>query len=255
MYISAAWVSICLFIVRVFSGPKVTDGQRQGYPAFLFVWFENRLNQVRHRVSGGQKEKQKYNKMKKSIKFGMAMLAMLALAGCGSKKQTVETYQAPKGTVSPGLEMVMPCAVESKSDANYFRELGVGNDADKQQARLKAITGANRMLNQRLGGVVKGISEDYVKNVTGEKVNMMQSELEGRLLKVVDNVLNDADNACEKLFLTEAGTWESYYVIEVSKQVLVDKMAEAMAQDEASQIEFNRDKFRDSAQKLMNEVK
>ena len=50
------------------------------------------------------------------------------------------------------------------------------------------------MLNQRLGGVVKGISEDYIKNVTGEKVNVMQAELEGRLLKVVDNVLNDEDN-------------------------------------------------------------
>ena len=185
----------------------------------------------------------------------MAMLAMLAFAGCGSNKQAAETYKAPQGTISPGVEMVMPCAAESKSDANYFRELGVGNDADKQQARLKAITGANRMLNQRLGGVVKGISEDYVKNVTGEKVNTMQSEMEGRLLKVVDKVLNDADNPCEKLFLTDAGTWESYYVIEVSKKVLADKMAEAMAQDEASQIEFNRDKFRESAQKLMNEVK
>lgn len=193
--------------------------------------------------------------MKRLSRIGMAMLAMLAFAGCGSNKQIAETYKAPQGTISPGVEMVMPCAAESKSDANYFRELGVGNDADKQQARLKAITGANRMLSQRLGGVVKGISEDYIKNVTGEKVNVMQSEMEGRLLKVVDKVLNDADNACEKLFLIEAGTWESYYVIEVSKQVLVDKMAEAMAQDEASQIEFDRDKFRDSAQKLMNEVK
>jgi hypothetical protein len=185
----------------------------------------------------------------------MLMVVAVCAAGCGSNKQAIETYKAPHGTISPGVEMVMPCAAESKSDANYFRELGVGNDADKQQARLKAITGANRMLNQRLGGVVKGISEDYVKNVTGEKVNEMQALLEGRLLKVVDKVLNDADNACEKMFLTEAGTWESYYVVEISKHVLIDKMADAMAQDEALQIEFDRDKFRNSAQGIMNEVK
>ena len=183
----------------------------------------------------------------------LLMVTVACVVGCGSKKQTIETYKTPKGTISPGVEMVMPCAAESKSDANYYRELGVGKDTDKQQARLKAITGANRMLQQRLGGVVKGISEDYIRNVTGEKVDEMQAILEGKMLKVVDNVLNDADNVCEKMFLTDAGTWESYYVIEISKKVLIDRMAEELAKDEALQIEKNRDKFLNSAQGRMEE--
>ena len=194
--------------------------------------------------------------MKSITKAMAALLLMVTVAcvvGCGSKKQAIETYKAPKGTISPGVEMVMPCAAKSKSDANYYRELGVGKDTDKQQARLKAITGANRMLQQRLGGVVKGISEDYIRNVTGEKVDEMQAILEGKMLKVVDNVLNDADNVCEKMFLTDAGTWESYYVIEISKKVLIDRMAEELAKDEALQIEKNRDKFLNSAQGRMEE--
>ena len=192
--------------------------------------------------------------MKKLSRIGMAMLAMLALAGCGSNKKATEIYKAPKGTISPGVEMVMPCGEQAKSDANYFRELGVGNDVDKQQARLKAITGANRMMSQRLGGVVKGISEDYIRNVTGEKTNDMQAMLEGKLLKVVDKVLDDADNACEKMFLTDAGTWDSYYVIEISKKVLIERMAEELAKDEELQIEKNRDKFLGIGEKRMSEL-
>lgn len=73
--------------------------------------------------------------MKTLNKFGMAMLAMLALAGCGSNKQATSN-QNPENTPF-GTFYDLPCVDASLDDDEYFKGLGVGTHVNLQSALLR----------------------------------------------------------------------------------------------------------------------
>lgn len=203
--------------------------------------------------------------MKKLRLLGMAMIIALAFASCGSKKQMTnnqpqqQNNQQVTANNDEEVEVVLYCSDEARSDRDYFRELGIGNHSNKQSARDAALSSAKAMLKERLGGVVKGISTDYSRTVAGQgSSDKVQRLMEREMTQVVDKMLNDADNPCEKMTKTKNGTYNSYYVIEVSKKELVDnfdKAIETVSQDEELEIEYRRDKLREYAKKYMEDMK
>lgn len=213
--------------------------------------------------------------MKKSYIFGTAMIIALAFASCGSEKQIVyvpqpaqtqqPTEQQPaqqptapstyNGEELPGTPLYEPCYEESRSDKEFFREIGVFSAGDKGEARKGALLQANQLLRNRLGGLVNGIAEDYLVNVNGKTDKSVQDMLEESMTIAVVKVLNDADNPCEKMYKIEGGKFEAYYTIEISKKVLVDKMAEEIANNEELNLRFRREQFTERAQMLTERYK
>ena len=203
--------------------------------------------------------------MKKTYIFGMAMIIALAFASCGSKKEIVYVQQPtsaqptnPKpddGEKKPGIKLYKPCYEESRSDKEFFRELGVFSAADKGEARKGALLQANQLLRNRLGGLVNGIAEDYLINVNGKTDKSVQDMLEESMNIAVVKVINDADNPCEDMYEIEGGKFEAYYTIEISKEVLVDKMAEEIANNEELNLRFKREKFTERAKTLTERYK
>lgn len=199
--------------------------------------------------------------MKKLQLFGMAAIFAIAMASCGSEKQVVnnqpQQQQQQRVSDDEEVEVIMYCSDEAKSDRDYFRELGIGNHVNKQSARDAALSSAKAMLKERLGGMVKGISTDYSRTIAGQaESDKVQRLMEREMTQVVDKMLNDADNPCEKMTKSKNGTYNSYYVIEVSKKELVDNMdkaVETVSHNEELEIEYRRDKLREYAKKYMNE--
>lgn len=193
--------------------------------------------------------------MKTLVKCGMAMLAMFLLVGCGSnKKATNPSYS--QSQQEDETEITIPCYDESRSTPDFYRELGIGTEANPQSARDQAVKSAKAMVKTRLGGVIKGISTDYSKNVSGggapaDKVGRL---MEQELTQVIDKMLNDADNPCEKLFKTKEGAYRSYYVIEISKKEFVDNSLKAISENDELKLMYDRDKFREYAKKYMSEL-
>lgn len=146
----------------------------------------------------------------------------------------------------------IPCYEKSRSDANFYRELGIGQDLSKSNARVKAISNANKMMNNRLGGVVKGLATDYTRTdqKTG-KQDDIEGIMESEFTKVVDEVLKNADNPCEKMSQDKTGNYNSYYVIEIEKNTLVDKLTEAVSNNDKLKTEVDREKFRKYAREYM----
>ncbi|MBR4838813.1 MAG: hypothetical protein IK004_10370 [Bacteroidales bacterium] len=205
--------------------------------------------------------------MKTLIRLSFAMIIALAFASCGSEKQMTQpqqpTYQQPaqqkvQTQIPDEEEVPIYCIDEAKSDKEYFRELGIGNHVNKQSARDAALSSAKAMLKNRLGGVVKGISTDYSRTVAGQaQSDKVQRLMERELTQVVDKMLNDADNPCEKMTKAKDGSFNSYYVIEVSKNEMLDrfeKTVETLSKQEEYAIEWQREKFREHAQKYMEEL-
>ena len=146
----------------------------------------------------------------------------------------------------------IPCYAESRSDKEYYRELGEGEDTKRNVARLSAVKMAQSMMRERLAHSVKGLSTDYSKlvNKSGKDSNLEQ-KIEGEMMNVVDAVLNDADNLCEEWSQDRSGRYHVYYVIEIKKNEIADKFAEAISKSDKLQIDFDRERFRQFAKEYM----
>ena len=110
------------------------------------------------------------------------------------RAQELEALQAKPAEV---FQVEIPCYAESRSDKEFFRELGEGQDLQRNVARLAAVKMAQSMMRERLAHSVKGLSTDYSKlmNKSGKSSDLEQL-MQGEFMNVVDGVLKDAD-VCE----------------------------------------------------------
>ena len=165
--------------------------------------------------------------------ISVVVLATL-MVSCGTQKQTT--------SVGRGVEMDIPCQVYD--DADYFRSSGTATNVNQQNARSAALNAAKSMINQKLGGTVKGITTDYQKVLAG---NAQQEDIarliEGELQMAVERTLNDAEQICEKMFRTDAGNYESWIGIQISKKKLAAEMEKGLSENERTRIVLERDKF------------
>ena len=97
---------------------------------------------------------------------------------------------------------------------------------------------------------------DYSKmvNMSGKRADLEQL-MEGEFMNVVDASLNDADNPCERWSQDLAGNYHVYYVIEIKKNDIADKLADAISQNDKLRTEFDRERFRQFAKEYMQEQK
>lgn len=158
-----------------------------------------------------------------------------------------------RSTTSPaGTTFELPCSGVGTSDKEYYRQLGIGKDMDLSIAQRKAIQSAKSILRDRLGEQVKGLVTDYSKTYTkSNKGSDMEGILEREFTSVVDKALDDADNPCEKPAQLNTGEFQYYYVIEIRKNDLAGKMADAISNNDKLRAEFDRDQFRKFAEEYM----
>lgn len=166
---------------------------------------------------------------------------------------SLAALQQPKDEV---FQRDIPCYAESRSDKEFFRELGEGEDTQRSIARLAAVKMAQSMMRERLAHQVKGLTTDYSKmvNMSGKRADLEQL-MEGEFMNVVDASLNDADNPCERWSQDLAGNYHVYYVIEIKKNDIADKLADAISQNDKLRTEFDRERFRQFAKEYMQEQK
>lgn len=162
---------------------------------------------------------------------------------------SIANLSAPQNEV---FQDNIPCYAESRSDKEFFRELGEGEDTKRNIARLGAVKMAQSMMRERLAHSVKGLSTDYSKMVNkGGKDSDLEQIIEGEMMNVVDAALNDADNPCERWSQDRSGRYHVYYVIEIKKNEIADKFADAMSNNDKLRAEFDRERFRQFAKEYM----
>lgn len=165
---------------------------------------------------------------------------------------SIRNANARPATSPAGVTFDLPCSGMSTSDKEYYRQLGIGKDMDLSIAQRKAIQAAKSILRDRLGEQVKGLVSDYSKTYSKSgKGTDLEGILEREFTSVVDKALDDADNPCEKPAQLNTGEYQYYYVIEIRKNELADKMANAISKNEKLQAEFDRDQFRKYAEEYL----
>ena len=59
----------------------------------------------------------------------------------------------------------------------------------------------------------------------------------------VERTLNDAEQFCEKMFRTDAGNYESWIGIQISKKRLAAEMEKGLSENEKTRLLYDREKF------------
>ncbi len=216
--------------------------------------------------------------MKKVLFFGILLLSSMMIFSNSANAQTRKEKKAAKkaewefqqkvkelerqrmldsiaNLSAPANEVFqqdIPCYAESRSDKEYFREMGEGEDTKRNVARLNAVKMAQSMMRERLAHSVKGLSTDYSKlvNKSGKDSDLEQI-IEGEMMNVVDAALKDADNPCERWSQDRSGRHHVYYVIEIKKNDIADRLADAVSNNDKLRAEFDRERFRQFAKEYM----
>lgn len=188
--------------------------------------------------------------MKTLKQLTFAMIIALAFASCGSEKQMANNQpQQQQQRMQEGVSIIIPCVDASYDDDDYYRDLGIGTALNPQMARKAAVKEAQSMVKERLNGVVKGLSTDYSRSVSGNApADKVQGIIESEFNTVIDQMLNNADKVCEDLVKLQDGNYRAYYAIQISKKEIVNKTADVLSNNEELEIEFHRDQFRKFAQ-------
>ncbi|MCQ2375767.1 MAG: hypothetical protein MJ069_07710 [Salinivirgaceae bacterium] len=162
-----------------------------------------------------------------------AVVVAILLVSCGTQRQIVS---------GRGVDLDIPCLVFD--DSNYFRSSGTSTNVNQQNARTEALNAAKSMINQKLGGSVKGITTDYNKLLAG---NAQQEDIsriiEGEFKMAVNRTLNDAEQICEKMYRTEAGNYESHIAIQISKKKLASEIEKGLSENEKLKVVYDREQF------------
>lgn len=159
----------------------------------------------------------------------------------------------PTATTSPaGTTFDIPCMGASKSDKEYYRQLGIGEDMDLSVAQSNALQNAQSLMYDRLGGEVKGLATDYSKKYSKSgSGDSKRGLIEREFTKVVNEVLQNADNACEQAAQLPTGAYRFYYVVEIKKGKLVEEMTKAIDKNDELRTDFDRDQFRKYASEYL----
>ena len=169
---------------------------------------------------------------------------------------SIKNANARPASNPAGATFDLPCSGVGTSDKEHFRQLGIGKDIDLSLAQRKAIQSAKSIMRDRLGEQVKGLISDYSKTYSKSgKGSDIEGILEREFTSVVDKVLDDADNPCEKAAQLNTGEFQYYYVIEIRKNELADKLADAISGNDKLRTEFDREQFRKYAEEYLQKQK
>ncbi|MBR1850292.1 MAG: hypothetical protein IJ789_02850 [Bacteroidales bacterium] len=184
--------------------------------------------------------------MKRTIII-MAAAAALVFGACRSNKPITQEQMGNK-------EISLPCADAGQDSKEYFGGMGVAENVNMQNARLAAINAAKSMINAKLGGLARGIATDYVRTQAGgAQLDDVQRIAEREIASIVERMLNDAEQTCEKLYQTPSGTYQSHIAIRISKKELAQKTATALSDDQKLEGMFHRDQFRKWMEEYMRD--
>ncbi len=185
--------------------------------------------------------------MKSNVIILALAVAALTFTGCKSSKNLTPEKMG-------NVEVELPCAKYDHDTEEYFTGMGVGENVNMQNARLAALNAAKSMINAKLGGLAKGLATDYVRTQAGAaQQDDVQRIAEREVTAVIERMLNDAEQTCEKLYQTPAGTYQSHIAIRISKKELANKMATALSDDQKLEGMFHRDQFRKWAEEYMKD--
>ena len=184
-------------------------------------------------------------------KYILALGLLPFIVACsGSKKAANQPIPANE------VEVVIPCSgLDFFTNKKYFRANSIGESLDQVVSKKKALSNARADLAASVKILVESVVDNYVKSSELNNVEQVEERFEGLNREVIKEELVGIKTICEKLTRTSEGKFKTYIAIELSAQKLVDKFHERMMKDDLLKIDYDYEKFKNTFEKEMENMK
>jgi len=163
-----------------------------------------------------------------------AMCAAVGATGCGGTK----SVQSASNEVSVPLS-----GKEYRTDKDHFRATQSGKSPDLATAKKIALQNAKAELAGNIQSTIKAVTENYTNQRTVSDKQEFENKFEENARAVVNQSLNDVKIIGEKTFKENDGKFTYYIAIEMSKEPIVNKIADRISNDAKLQLDFDKHQF------------
>ncbi len=173
--------------------------------------------------------------MKKVTLLILSFAAVVALTSCGGTKSATNERK----------EIIIPCADQGKSDAEFFRASSVGKSPDLNTSKDKALQVARERLGAAINSKVKAVTERYANDMDAGGAQEFSQTFETMARTVVSQTLVDINTICEKTYPADGGGYETYVALEVSKDAIYNGIDKGISKDKKLEVMYDRAKFKE----------
>jgi len=164
-------------------------------------------------------------------------LAVLTLAGCKSKKTTV---QKETGAV----EIVLPFSTkEFRSDEDHFRSKQVGKSTDLATAKKKAYLNAKSEMAGNINATIKRVTDNYTNSRTVGNTEEFENKFEELAREVVNLEMSNVKEIGEKTFIEPDKSYTYWIALEADKKTVFDKLDAKISNDAKLKLDYDKQKF------------
>lgn len=164
-------------------------------------------------------------------------IAILTLAGCKSKKQTI---QKETGAV----EITLPFSTkEYRSDENHFRSKQVGKSPDLATAKKIAYQNAKSEMAGNINSTVKRVTDQYTNQRTVGNTQEFENKFEELARDVVNLEMSNVKEIGEKTFKEPDGGYSYWIALEADKKTVFDKIDAKISNDAKLKLDYDKQKF------------
>jgi hypothetical protein len=165
-------------------------------------------------------------------------IAVMALAGCKSKKAT--PVQKDTGAV----EISVPfSSKEYRSDEDAFRAKQMGKSPDMATAKKIAFQNARAEMAGNINAVVKRVTDQYTNQRTVGNTQEFENKFEELSREVVNQEMSNVKEIGEKIFKESDGTYSYWIAIEANKKEVFDKIDSKISADAKLKLDYDKQKF------------
>lgn len=176
--------------------------------------------------------------MKTSHLLLIPAVAVMALAGCKSKKTT------PVQKETGAVEISVPFSgKEFRSDENSFRAKQVGKSPDLATAKKIAFQNARGEMAGNINSIVKRVTDQYTNQRTVGNTQEFENKFEELSREVVNLEMSNVKEIGEKIFKEPDGSYTYWIAIEADKKAVFDKLDARISNDAKLKLDYDKQKF------------
>ncbi len=164
-------------------------------------------------------------------------IAVLTLAGCKSKKQTIEKKTG-------AVEIIVPFSTkEFKSDEDFFRSKQSGKSPDQATAKKIAYQNARAEMAANINATVKRVTDQYTNQRTIGNAQEFENKFEELSREVVNLEMSNVKEIGAKLFAEENGGYTYWIALEANKKDVFNKIDAKISSDAKLKLDYDKQKF------------
>ncbi len=164
-------------------------------------------------------------------------IAVLTLAGCKSKKKSI---QKETGAV----EISVPFSTkEFRSDEDNFRAKQVGKSPDLATAKKIAFQNAKSEMAANINSTIKRVTDQYTNQRTVGNTQEFENKFEELAREVVNLEISNVREIGEKIFKETDNSYSYWIAIEANKKTIFDKVDAKISSDAKLKLDYDKQKF------------